>query len=122
MRNISFFLTTDQIRARTKTVTRRIGWESLKPGTLLRAIVKGQGLKAGECIVPICIIRVVSVRREYLDCMIRDPAYGATEAELEGFPGWSGQRFVDFICSKNAGVYPERELTRIEFQYVDDAD
>lgn len=118
MRQISFFLTTDQVRTKTKTVTRRLGWESLAPGTVLRAIVKGQGLKRGEAVEPICEIRVTDVRRERLDRLIEDPAYGADEAEREGFPGWSGQQFVDFICAKNTGVYPRRELTRIQFEYL----
>lgn len=118
MRNISFFLTTDQIRARTKTVTRRIGWENLRAGTVLRGIVKGQGLKAGEAVQPLCEIRVVSATREPLARLIDDPAYGAAEAALEGFPGWTGQQFVDFICAKNTGCFPERVLTRIQFEYV----
>lgn len=48
MRNISFALTTEQIRNQTKTVTRRVGWANLKPGTLLQPIEKGQGLKKGD--------------------------------------------------------------------------
>lgn len=119
MRNISFFMTQAQIRKRIKRVTRRLGWENLMPGTRLRAIVKGQGLKAGESVEVICIIRVVSVRRERLDRMIEDESYGREEARLEGFPGQTGQQFVDFICKGNTGVYPERVITRIEFEYVD---
>ena len=45
MRNMSFMLTPDQILNRTKTVTRRLGWGGLKPGTIVRAVRKGQGLK-----------------------------------------------------------------------------
>lgn len=46
-RNMSFTLTIEQMRARTKTVTRRKGWAFLKPGDLVWAVVKGMGLKPG---------------------------------------------------------------------------
>jgi len=42
-RMISMFLTQQQVKARTKTVTRRLGWRWLKPGTLLQPVVKAQG-------------------------------------------------------------------------------
>jgi hypothetical protein len=51
-RYISFMLTQPQIRARTKTVTRRMGWKDLKPGTLLMAAEKCQGLGKGGKIKP----------------------------------------------------------------------
>ena len=66
MRNMSFSMTTTQVRARTKTVTRRFGWWSLKLGTKLWAVEKSQGLKKGEKVVRICQIEVVSVRKEKL--------------------------------------------------------
>lgn len=58
-RNISFALTTDQIRDRTKTVTRRKGWKFLKAGDTLNACVKCMGLRPGEQIERLAIIRVV---------------------------------------------------------------
>jgi hypothetical protein len=67
VRLISFSLTTDQIRNRTKTVTRRLGWARLKPGTLLQPIVKGQGIPKGGKVETIGgPIRVVRVDREPL--------------------------------------------------------
>lgn len=73
MRNISFAKTLDQIRQRTKTVTRRTGWAWLEEGTLLRPVEKAMGLKKGEKVQPIfddgTCIRVVSVRRERLDAI-----------------------------------------------------
>lgn len=36
-RNMSFSMTTEAVRNRTKTVTRRLGWEFLKPGDILWA-------------------------------------------------------------------------------------
>ena len=45
---MSFMLTTNQIIDETKDVTRRNGWENLKPGDRLRAVEKAMGLKKGE--------------------------------------------------------------------------
>lgn len=57
MRNMSFMLTPDQILNQTKTVTRRLGWATLKPGTLVRAVRKCQGLKKGEKIEALAVLR-----------------------------------------------------------------
>ena len=119
-RNISFALTTDQIRNRTKTVTRRLGWENLKPGQMLNACVKCMGLKPGEQIQRLGQIRVVRVTREPLFAMMRDRAYGKKEAEREGFPHMDGEQFVEMFC---AHMRPRHgcntRVTRIEFEYVD---
>lgn len=47
MRMMSFALTTPQMLARAKTVTRRVGWATLQPGTVLQAVEKSQGLGRG---------------------------------------------------------------------------
>ena len=54
-RNMSFSLTTDQVRNRTKTVTRRLGWwknkhgkRLLQVGDIVNACVKCMGLQ------PVC--------------------------------------------------------------------
>lgn len=124
MRNISFMLTTSQVRARTKRVTRRLGWRNLKPGDLLCGVEKGMGLKAGEKIVRLAVIRVVSVRFEPLRCMTEDADYGLAECELEGFGDHPTLRwpsaFVEFFCGSHRGCTPDTEVTRIEFEYVDD--
>jgi len=118
LRNISFFLTRDQILARIKRVTRRVGWSHAIPGMMLQPIYKGQGLKAGESVERLgCPIIVKDNRPERLTELIRRPTYGEEEAALEGFPEWSGRQFVDFLC-KQPGVYPERELNRILFDYA----
>ena len=116
MRNMSFSLTTDQVRARMKTVTRRLGWRSLKPGDRIRAIVKGQGLKKGEKVQPLAVLLITSVRRERLSKMISDPGYGSVEVVLEGFRGTAPAAFVAMFCEANGcqrGVF----VTRIEFEY-----
>ena len=47
-RNMSFAMTTEQVRNQTKTVTRRQGWRFLNAGDILQPVVKGMGLKKGE--------------------------------------------------------------------------
>jgi hypothetical protein len=105
---MSFSKTLDQFRARTKTVTRRLGWERAKAGDRVTAVEKAQGLKKGEHQVVIGEIEIVSVRRERLDAITTE------DCEREGFPGWSPAEFA-----KMFGAPPDTEVTRIEFRYVD---
>jgi len=111
-RNMSFMLTTDQIRNRTKFVTRRLGWWFLKPGDILNACEKCMGLKKGEKVKKICQLRVVSVKKEILDETI-------TEDEIikEGFPHLTTARFLYMFC-KEMGCNPGVEVNRIEFEYL----
>ncbi|MEL6894980.1 MAG: hypothetical protein AAFP90_02640 [Planctomycetota bacterium] len=116
-RNISFMMTTDQVRNQTKTVTRRIGWRFLNVGDVLTACVKCQGIKKGEHIERICQIRVIGIRREPLSRMIDDRKYGKQEATREGFPEMSGREFVlMFIRSMRCEALDDG--TRIEFEYM----
>lgn len=129
MRNLSFALTTAQVRARTKTVTRRRGtwWARvLKPGDLLCAVEKSQGIKRGG-LVRLGVIRVVSVRTERLDAMTNHGTtcvseYGDAEAVKEGFGGHpiDGYGFILMFCEHMGGA-PDQTVTRIEFEYVDGA-
>lgn len=112
-RNMSFSLTTDQIRNRTKTVTRRKGWRNLKRGDVLNACVKCMGLKPGEKIQLLGQIRVVSVRRERL-WQIGEEHDGPSR---EGFPWMSNMQFVEMFC-KHMGGDADQEVTRIEFEYL----
>jgi hypothetical protein len=112
---MSFSLTTKQIRNRTKTVTRRKGWLFLKPGDVLNACVKCQGLKPGEKIQRLCQIWVVSVRREPLwDIVTQHPL---SEVRREGFPRMSAREFVVMFC-KHMGGGTQQTVTRIEFEYT----
>lgn len=114
--NISFSLTTAQFKARSKFVTRRLGWKKLKPGQILEGCEKCQGLKKGEHPVKLGKIRVKSVRRETLNA-IADPArYGPEEVWKEGFTT-GPMRFVEMFCDHN-GCTPDTEITRIEFEYL----
>lgn len=122
MQNMSFMLTKQQIRNRTKTVTRRMGWLMLRPGNLLCAVEKGMGLKPGEHIQRLGTIRVVDVRREPLKAMLEDVDYGMAECVKEGFGTHATLRwpseFVPFFCSSHKGCKPDSLVTRIEFEYV----
>ncbi len=111
MRHISFALTTPQILNRSKTVTRRLGWRNLKPGTLLQAVEKGQGLKKGEKVKRLAIIRVERVRRQPLR------AIDKVDCIREGFPELTAAEFVEMFCKHN-GCTPDAEVTRLEFSYV----
>jgi hypothetical protein len=123
MKNISFALTTEQILAGTKDVTRRLGWLALKPGDLLRPVRKCMGLKKGEkpetLRGPIC---VVSVRREPLRAMLDDLDYGFEECVREGFGDHPANKwpssFVEMFCGTHRGCTPETIVTRIEFEYL----
>ena len=118
-RNISFSLTTPQFLDGTKDVTRRLGWEGIKAGDTLRAVKKCMGLKKGEKMEALGHLRVISVRREPLRRMIDDRAYGVLECQREGFPQMTTKDFVQFFCDTHTGCFPEREITRIEFEKCD---
>jgi hypothetical protein len=122
---MSFSLTTPQILDHSKTVTRRVGWKFLKAGDLLQAIEKGQGLKKGEHVRKLAVLRVESVRQEPLDDLahpLRSDAWA--EVGREGFTGMSPQEFVEFFA-KTHGLrigrwLPSPFVTRIEFTYVEE--
>jgi len=123
MRNISFMLTTEQVRSRTKTVTRRLGWKNVKVGERLQGCVKCMGRKHGEPLEKLAVIEVVSVRREQLVALTDNIEYGFEEVKLEGLAehplvmGFPTQ-FIDFFCNSHNGCLPSTEVTRIEFKYV----
>lgn len=125
MRQMSFSLTTPQMLARTKTVTRRLGWRDLRPGTLLQAVEKSQGLKKGEKVRKLGVIRVVSVREEKLlricdQTSTNARLYGQKECIAEGFPHLSAEEFLRRFC-KHTACEPGALVTRIEFEHVPEA-
>ena len=112
-RNISFFHTKDQLRDKSKTVTRRNGWLFLKAGDTLNACEKCQGLGKGGKIKVITQITIVDVSRVRLDTITAD------DCKREGFPDMTPAEFVKFYCD-NMKVKPSDIVTRIEFTYLDD--
>src|SRR5690242_378415 len=114
MRNMSFMLTTQQARDKSKTVTRRLGWANLKVGERVQQVEKGQGLKKGEKIKRIHVIECVTNRSEPLHRMIAVPEYGYSECRKEGFPEMRPAEFVEMFCHHN-GCKPWSTVNRIEF-------
>ena len=121
MRNMSFSLTTEQVRNRTKDVTRRLGWKNLKPGEHFIAVVKALGLKKGERIVKICELECISNTPEPLkDIFFRPRRSGSrrTEVVREGFHEILPEEFVAMFVY-HMHITPDTIVNRIEFKYVD---
>jgi len=110
MRNMAFSLTVPQMQARTKTVTRRLGWSFLKAGDVVMAVEKSQGLKRGEKVKRLYPIEIIGKRAE--------PLYAITPAEIEreGFAGMSVNAFVRMFCQTHTGCKPATLVNRIEFR------
>ena len=117
-RLMSFSLTTEQVRARTKTVTRRTGWARLRAGDRLVAVEKAMGLKKGETVVRLGEIVVVDARWEPLQTLLDDPIYGLDEVLAEGFPDTTLRDFVAFFCRTHRGVTLDTPVRRIQFDYL----
>ena len=111
---MSFALTEPQLMDGSKTVTRRTGWQNLKPGTRLLAVRKAMGLKAGEKVHALCEIEVISVRR----IMLAD--IDKNDCAAEGFPHYSPDDFTAmFIKHMGIKTTPDKAfVTRIEFRKV----
>jgi hypothetical protein len=109
---MSVSLTEPQVMARTKTVTRRLGWRMLKVGDHLTLCRKVMGRRKGEPLVRLCEVEVVSLRREPLEHI------GFGDVEREGFPEWGRWEFIDFFCETHKGCTPDTEVTRIEWKYL----
>lgn len=112
---MSFALTTGQFRRREKWVTRRLGWWFLRPGDVVMGVEKGMGLRRGETVVRLGLIRIVSVRAEPLAVIT------AADVVAEGFPDKDPEWFIDMFCHHNR-VTPETVVNRIEFAYIGDTD
>jgi hypothetical protein len=110
-RNMSFAMTTEQFKARTKTVTRRFGWWFLKPSDVVCGVEKGMGLKKGEKVVKLGLIEIVSTRCMPL-CVI-----SADDCVKEGFPEFTPEQFVAML-QKHYGCSPSDPVNRIEFIYL----
>lgn len=119
MKNISFMLTPSQFLDGSKTVTRRLGWETLKVGDHLMGCEKCQGRRNGEPLVRLGELVVITVRREPLRRMLDDPNYGLVECKREGFPTMTPAEFVALFCKSHADCTPETIITRIEFRKVE---
>jgi hypothetical protein len=106
-------LTETQVRERTKTVTRRVGWGMLSPGDQLVLCRKVMGRRRGETVERIALVEVVSMRREPLDAITE------SDVAAEGFPQMTPGQFVSFFCGTHRGCVPDTEVTVIEWRYLD---
>jgi hypothetical protein len=111
MRNMSFALTTQQYQARTKTVTRRLGWKNLKAGDQFMGVLKGMGLKKGEKVTRLHASECVSNRSEPLNWITKG------DCAKEGFPHLSPSQFVEMFCRHN-GCREDTPVNRIEFRHL----
>lgn len=112
---MSFALTTEQVRSRQKTVTRRKGWKHAKVGDIVQPVVKGQGLKKGEHPEKIGgPIRFTSVSQVVLGDISPQDVY------REGFPQMTAREFVAMFKQHNGGL-KDQVVTRIQFEYLDGA-
>lgn len=105
---MSFALTRGPILARTKRVTRRLGWWHLRRGDLVLAVSKGMGLKPGERPELYYVIEIDDVRTEPLS------AITAEDVVAEGFPDMTPADFVAMFCAHN-GCEPTTIVNRIAF-------
>ena len=117
MRNMSYSITTAQAYTQLKDITRRLGWWKLEPGDFVQQVEKGMGLKKGEKIKRIHVVRVISITYEPLSRITDDIAYGRAEVIREGFPWMSPNQFVDMFCKSHKGCQPSTIVNRIEFAY-----
>lgn len=125
-RLMSVAFTEQQVRDRTKTVTRRKNWWEDKngrrlvlPGDRLSLVRKAMGRKPGEPIVTVAEVEVVSVEREELSVLTMSPAYGDAEMAREGFPGLDPVVFIQRYFVDAQGMDPLATVTRIEWRYLD---
>lgn len=112
-RLMSVAMTTDAVRDRTKTVTRRAGWKFLKPGDRLTLCAKVQGRKPGEPLVKLALVEVVSVRREHLGAITQE------DVAREGFPGMDRLDFIQRFFIDAQDIHPGDDVTRVEWRYLD---
>ena len=110
MRIMSFHETTNQIRGRSKDVTRRIGWAFLKPGEKAQAV--DQSPRLGKGYEVLAVIQIVSVRAERLSRITKE------EVVREGFPELTPEDFVEMFCMF-AFCKPDQIVQRIEFKYLE---
>jgi hypothetical protein len=113
-RIMSFALTTEQILNRTKTVTRRMVWDNLEPGELFWAVEKAQGLKKGEKVNRLALLRCLSNDGVWLcgDSLTK------ADCRREGFPDLTPAEFVAMF-RRNMGCEADQVVQRIEFEYVE---
>lgn len=119
MAYLSYAWTTPQLLEGRKTVTRR-NWTAkfarqFRPDRVADAYDKSprNGGKRVDS------VRILSVRKEPLSRMTKEPDYGAQEAAREGFAGLTGSQFVAQFAKKAGLTFARaarKTLYRVEFE------
>lgn len=113
--------TTEAIRQRRQTVTRRLepNFVHLKRGDIIEAVAEYWMLHC-PIAVPIMVrLEVVSVRLEPLRRLTDDAVYGETESRLEGIsPSVSVRARVSHIFYRHKASSLDTLIARIEFRYL----
>lgn len=110
-RRMSFAKTIRQIKEKTKTETRRLGWNCVKVGDVIQAVNKTMGFKKGEKPELLDLIVVTKTWREPLDRITQEGC------AAEGFPELMPEEFVAMFCDLG-GCAPDTEIRVIQFEYV----
>ncbi|QLY33974.1 hypothetical protein H0264_18615 [Nocardia huaxiensis] len=111
---MSASLTEAQVRERSKTVIRRIGWRMVAVGDRLTLRRKVMGRKPGEPLIRITEAEIVAIDREPLDTI------SSEDLAAEGFPQMTPCEFVKVFCNSHKGCRPDSTVTRIQWRYLDD--
>lgn len=112
-RNMSFAMTIDAMRNKSKTVTRRFGWWNLKPGNIVNAVEKSMGIKKGEKIKVIGQIRILATEPTALDEIDK------ADCTAEGFPNMAPAEFVSMLCD-HYKIQSDKICNRIFFEHLGD--
>jgi hypothetical protein len=111
MKLMSFSLTTAQFLDGSKTITRRLGWDKLRPGDHFMAVEKSQGLKRGEHVRKlgecVCVSNVPMRLHEISEA----------DVNREGFPNLDALGFIAMFC-KAMRCDKDYLVNRIEFRRV----
>lgn len=110
-RMMSFAMTKGQMLNKTKTVTRRLGWGSLKAGDTLFAVDRVMGFRKGEKPTVLGMLRVTEVHREPLNWISQE------DVIREGFHDMTASQFIGMFAG-HYGIAHDAMITRIEFVHV----
>lgn len=118
MRQMSFYLTQNQFRNRTMTVTRRFNCDAHKAGDVVMGVEQISGLEDGEDVAMLGPIRILSNRREKVSAIVEYPS-PLQELARSGFMDITVETFIDRLCRANKKT-PADMVNRIEFEYIDE--
>lgn len=123
-RMMPFSATEAAFRAMEKDITRRLGWADLEVGEEVWGVKQCMGLKKGEHVEKIHLIRIKEVGFEPLEFI---HMRGPDEVRREGFPqlarlGAGIEEFIQMFIQMHRvkGVKRGTPVNRIVFKYLDE--